>query len=56
VSPSANAKAERTRVLVEFMHEKGLDSPPVDAIDVASHASTEGQSLWSAIMEYPRED
>jgi len=56
VSPSADAKAERTRVLVEFMHEKGLDDPPADVIDVASRVSTEGQSLWSAILEYPRED
>jgi len=56
VSPSADAKAERTRVLVEFMREKGLDGPPVDAIDVASPASTEGQSLWSAVLERPREE
>ena len=56
VSPVADAKTERTRVLMEFMREKGLDTPPRDVIDVASHASTEGQSLWSAVLEYPRED
>jgi len=53
-SPSADAKAERTRVLVEFMHEKGLDGPPVDVIDVASRLATEGHSLWSAVLEFPR--
>jgi len=56
VSPAADAKAERTRVLVEFMHEKGLDTPPADVIDVASRLATDDQSLWSAVLERPRED
>jgi len=56
VSPSADAKAERTRVLVEFMREKGLDTPPTEVIDVASRLATDDQSLWSAVLERPRED
>jgi len=59
VSPSADAKAERTRVLVEFMREKGLDGPPAEVLDVPSRISTNGSSMngeatWSMVLEYPR--
>jgi len=59
MSPSADAKAERTRVLVEFMREKGLDTPPTEVIDVPSRVSTNGsaangQPTWSIVLEFPR--
>jgi len=56
VSPSAEAKAERTRVLMEFMHENGLDDPPAEMIDLASRLAKDDQSLWSAVLEFQRED
>ena len=65
-APVADAKAERMRALIEFMHEKGLDVPPMEVIDAKSREVTGDvngnvtvtgrQGTWAEVLERPRDE